>query len=313
GQVAGAFYREDLGYIDLVWGSVEGKGKEARGLGLSKIVEKHIEDFKGFAGNTPLEKLANGLDEIINKGEFKAQENTSATIKYTKDGNLFRVGLRQNWMGEPTKNKWVITAYKDEREALKIIDSKGFTEGETLPSNPKANSTTPPLKGQDKEVQELATQWEIITGSKDMATPFSPQIPKDIQEALKPVFKKGIQLTPTPPTNELSKWYIFVKNEELPYVKETFANPDLVFDTGNSIRFFKRIEAWQGQDMDFLEVAVGRDKKYFAVEKNNALGLELAKQDYITLSKDQKALTAKEVRAWEKAKEEAQAKEIAAL
>ncbi len=39
GQVAGAFYREDLGYIDLVWGSVEGKGKEARGLGLSKIIE----------------------------------------------------------------------------------------------------------------------------------------------------------------------------------------------------------------------------------------------------------------------------------
>ncbi len=51
-------------------------------------------------------------------------------------------------MGEPTKNKWVITAYKDEREASKIIDSKGFTEGETLSSNPKADSTTTPLKKQ---------------------------------------------------------------------------------------------------------------------------------------------------------------------
>ncbi|WP_281769838.1 putative barnase/colicin E5 family endoribonuclease, partial [Helicobacter ailurogastricus] len=150
GQVSGAFYRPDLGesggYIDLIWGSVEGKGKEAKGLGLSKIVEKHIEDFSPFEGNTPLEKLASGLNEIINKGEFKAQENTSATIKYTKDGNLFRVGLRQNWMGEPTKNKWVITAYKDEREASKIIDSKGFTGGETLPPDPKADSTTTPLK-----------------------------------------------------------------------------------------------------------------------------------------------------------------------
>ncbi|WP_459177920.1 PBECR3 domain-containing polyvalent protein, partial [Helicobacter ailurogastricus] len=31
GQVSGAFYRQDLGYIDLIWGSVEGKGKEAKG------------------------------------------------------------------------------------------------------------------------------------------------------------------------------------------------------------------------------------------------------------------------------------------
>ena len=39
GQVAGAFYRKELGDIDLVWGEVKGKGKEAKGYGLAKIIE----------------------------------------------------------------------------------------------------------------------------------------------------------------------------------------------------------------------------------------------------------------------------------
>ncbi|WP_158652961.1 DUF3519 domain-containing protein, partial [Helicobacter bizzozeronii] len=183
-----------LGYIDLVWGNVKGKGKEATGLGLSKILEKHVDDFTEFAGNTPQDKLANGLSEIISKGEFRPQENTSATIKYTKDGHLFRVGLRQNWMGEPTKNKWIITAYKDEREASKIIDSQGFTKGETLPLNPKDNSSTsalkkkgkkPPTRKEPKEeikeepekpkykpLEEVDSLEELITNWKDYA--YSP-------------------------------------------------------------------------------------------------------------------------------------------
>ncbi len=39
GQVAGAFHRKELGDIDLVWGEVKGKGKEAKGYGLAKIIE----------------------------------------------------------------------------------------------------------------------------------------------------------------------------------------------------------------------------------------------------------------------------------
>ena len=42
GQVSGAFYRKELGDIDLVWGEVQGKGKEAKGWGLAKIIEKHL-------------------------------------------------------------------------------------------------------------------------------------------------------------------------------------------------------------------------------------------------------------------------------
>ncbi|CRI34051.1 hypothetical protein [Helicobacter heilmannii] len=155
--------------------------------------------------------------------------------------------------------------------------------------------------------EKLATQWGIITGAKDLNAPFKPQIPKDIEEALKPVFKKGLKL---PPANDPSKWFVFAKDADLAYVKTTLESPDLVFDTGSSIGFLKRIEQWSGQDMDFLEVRFSR-QGYIAIERNNALGLELAKQEYIPISKDQKALTAKEIRAWEKSKEEAEAKAIA--
>lgn len=50
GQVAGAFYRKELADIDLVWGQVKGKGKNAKGYGLAKIVEKHLNagDFEAF-------------------------------------------------------------------------------------------------------------------------------------------------------------------------------------------------------------------------------------------------------------------------
>ena len=133
GQVSGAFYKEGLGDIDLVWGEVKGSGKEAKGYGLSKIIEKHGEDFKEFGEG--LEGVSKGLDEIITKGEIHTQEYGRKTIIYHKNGDVYKVGLKQNWKGEPTKNSWVITSYKEDREADKFIHSSDFTKGETLPLN----------------------------------------------------------------------------------------------------------------------------------------------------------------------------------
>ncbi|EFV4288697.1 DUF3519 domain-containing protein, partial [Campylobacter upsaliensis] len=133
GQVKGAFYKEGLGEIDLVWGEVKGGGKEAKGYGLSKIIEKHGEDFKEFGEG--LEGVSKGLDEIITKGEIHTQEYGRKTIIYHKNGDVYKVGLKQNWKGEPTKNSWVITGYKEDREADKFIHSSDFTKGEALPLN----------------------------------------------------------------------------------------------------------------------------------------------------------------------------------
>ena len=134
GQVKGAFYKEGLGDIDLVWGEVKGSGKGAKGYGLSKIIEKHSDDFKEFGEG--LEGVSKGLDEIITKGEIHTQEYGRKTIIYHhKNGDVYKVGLKQNWKGEPTKNSWVITGYKEDREADKFIHSSDFTKGEALPLN----------------------------------------------------------------------------------------------------------------------------------------------------------------------------------
>ena len=136
GQVAGAFHRKELGDIDLVWGEVKGKGKEAKGYGLAKIIEKHLntEDFKAFGEGEA--GLINAMSEIIGKGKL-IRDGDRATLQYIKDDKIFKIGLKGNWKGEPTHNKWVITVYKDEREMAKTIDSSNFTKGETLPLNSK--------------------------------------------------------------------------------------------------------------------------------------------------------------------------------
>nr|WP_275897232.1 hypothetical protein [Helicobacter suis] len=100
GQVAGAFYREDLGDIDLVWGASatdlkdlkDVKGKPLKPYGLSKIVEKHLDDFKDFEGTDTQEKLINGLIEIVTKGHVL--ENAGVyTIHFKNQKGSFRVGL----------------------------------------------------------------------------------------------------------------------------------------------------------------------------------------------------------------------------
>ncbi|EAK0827604.1 hypothetical protein A0W86_08485 [Campylobacter fetus] len=133
GQVAGAFEKEGLGDIDLVWGEVD---KKLNGYGLSKIEAKHLNDFANFNGANPTEKMINGINEIIDNGKVKIDQNGRATIIHTSHNNkIYKIGLKQNWKGGPTTNKWLITAYDDIREADKIINSKGFTKGETLPLN----------------------------------------------------------------------------------------------------------------------------------------------------------------------------------
>ncbi|ECL5232817.1 DUF3519 domain-containing protein, partial [Campylobacter upsaliensis] len=152
GQVKGAFYKEGLGEIDLVWGEVKGSGKEAKGYGLSKIIEKHGEDFKEFGEG--LEGVSKGLDEIITKGEIHTQEYGRKTIIYHKNGDVYKVGLKQNWKGEPTKNNWVITGYKEDREADKFIHSSDFTKGEALPLNSKESIAQKAKNESEKEVLE---------------------------------------------------------------------------------------------------------------------------------------------------------------
>ncbi len=43
------------------------------------------------------------------------QENQRATIMWAQGKHLYRVGLKNNWKGKPTKNRWIVTAYQDNK------------------------------------------------------------------------------------------------------------------------------------------------------------------------------------------------------
>lgn len=117
GQVAGAFYRKELGDIDLVWGKVwqDQKGT-LQGYGLAKIKAKHPEI------------TAENLDDVIKNGQTKIRQNEAIQIE--KDG--YKVVLKNNWMGEKTPNKWIVTAYEKERK-VSSISSDTFTKGDNHP------------------------------------------------------------------------------------------------------------------------------------------------------------------------------------
>lgn len=87
GQVAGAFYRKDLGDIDLVWCDIK--------IGLRKILDKHIDDFSEFGND--INAVGKALNEIISKGELKTNAGVH-TLVSSENGNIYRVGLSKGWL-----------------------------------------------------------------------------------------------------------------------------------------------------------------------------------------------------------------------
>nr|WP_232259090.1 DUF3519 domain-containing protein [Helicobacter pylori] len=150
GFVAGAFHKEGLGDIDLVWGNKD--------YGLEHILKRRIESYikKGlkpkFAEQRAL-NLARMIPEAIEKG--KVGRDTQGRLKIeTKD---ILVALRDNWQDEPLKSKWVITGFEKKvgnlREQAKFINPSLITkDGEHLASSLNSvepNSTTNALKTQE--------------------------------------------------------------------------------------------------------------------------------------------------------------------
>ncbi|EOX2645312.1 PBECR2 nuclease fold domain-containing protein, partial [Campylobacter upsaliensis] len=141
GQVAGAFYKEGLGEIDLVWGDEK--------IGLKKIIEKHLSDFENFEGKDEAEKMVNALNEIIEKGKI-ITENGINTLWLKKGDEYYLVGLSKGWSGKG-ENEWIITSYKKTKG--KIPDElKGDTANLSAYSdefNPLLTSKDEPLNSKD--------------------------------------------------------------------------------------------------------------------------------------------------------------------
>ncbi|WRE02905.1 DUF3519 domain-containing protein [Helicobacter pylori] len=163
GFVAGAFYKEGLGDIDLVWGNKD--------YGLEHILKRREQQamLKGLNEAEAKEyalSVVKTIPEAIEKGKVGRDIQGRLKIE-TKD---ILVALRDNWQGEKLKNRWVITGFEKKvgniREQAKFIDPSLITkDGEHLASSLNSlelDPTTNALKTQEpKSALELANAEKL--------------------------------------------------------------------------------------------------------------------------------------------------------
>ncbi|WRD05251.1 DUF3519 domain-containing protein [Helicobacter pylori] len=143
GFVAGAFYKEGLGDIVLVWGTP--KTKESNGYGLAHILERRIsnEMKKGLSETEAKEYALNivkSIPEVLEKGTKGTDDLGRVFVDY---GNK-RVGLNNEWKKEKLGNHWVISSYElydTEKQALRstpqaITKEKAFNSLNSVEPNP---------------------------------------------------------------------------------------------------------------------------------------------------------------------------------
>ncbi|WP_065839431.1 hypothetical protein [Campylobacter fetus] len=162
GQVAGAFEKEGLGDIDLVWGDDK--------IGLNKILSKHLDDFSEFEGVSKYDKLNNALNEIISAGEI-ISKNGVDTIIYKANNRVYAVGLSKGFNGVGD-NSWVITSYEKKNLKDVVGDSKAIsanakfneikspisTNDDIIPQNTKFDNTPTFLSKYPKLIDDL--KWD---------------------------------------------------------------------------------------------------------------------------------------------------------
>ncbi|MFP6207963.1 DUF3519 domain-containing protein [Helicobacter pylori] len=143
GFVAGAFHKEGLGDIDLVWGTP--KTKDSNGYGLAHILERRISnEMKKGLSETEAKKYAlnivKSIPEVLEKGTKGTDHLGRVFVDY---GNK-RVGLNNEWKKEKLENHWVISSYElydTEKQALRstpqaITKEKAFNSLNSVEPNP---------------------------------------------------------------------------------------------------------------------------------------------------------------------------------
>ncbi|EPV9390577.1 hypothetical protein ACWA77_001855, partial [Campylobacter upsaliensis] len=129
GQVKGAFYKEGLGEIDLVWGD--------ENFGLRHILEQRTKQW----GEEKALKFISHLNENIEKGQIVEVQKGRAAIKT----DLTTIIL------DKKENNFVLTAFRDrnnkkELESLNLSQSKTFTS-----ENAEANAKESPVTSLNQE------------------------------------------------------------------------------------------------------------------------------------------------------------------
>ncbi|EAL9781754.1 hypothetical protein D0Y19_08695, partial [Campylobacter upsaliensis] len=143
GQVKGAFYKEGLGEIDLVWGD--------ENFGLRHILEQRTKQW----GEEKALKFISHLNENIEKGQIVEVQKGRAAIK--TDLTTIILDKKEN-------NNFVLTAFRDrnnkkELESLNLSQSKTFTS-ENAEANAKESSVT--SLNQESIIAQKAKNDEVL-------------------------------------------------------------------------------------------------------------------------------------------------------
>ncbi|GAA9386189.1 hypothetical protein BTM416_14650 [Helicobacter pylori] len=190
GQVAGAAYREDLGGIDLVWGSKD--------YGLEHILKRREEQAiaKGLNEAEAKEYALNvvkSIPEIIEKG-VKVDNNGRIAIEYKH----MRVGLNDKWDNQKLENKWVISSYEiyNSESGLPFRPIAQLQEVGLEPSKlTEPNLTTNALKNQNlspleqAQAEKLAKLQHAITPLKEFGKNY-PEFALKPKEALEKLLQE---------------------------------------------------------------------------------------------------------------------------
>ncbi|WP_425331405.1 DUF3519 domain-containing protein [Helicobacter pylori] len=129
GFVAGAFHKEGLGDIDLVWGNKD--------YGLEHILKRRESDVidKGMSKEEAKKyalEIINNIPNIISNGKLSKDDSGRLKIEFKNQ----RVGLNDSWKGETLNNRWVITSYELNQSRNGLIESP-------LAPNYKGKDTNP--------------------------------------------------------------------------------------------------------------------------------------------------------------------------
>lgn len=174
GQVAGAFYKEELGDIDVVWGDSH--------FGLQHILERRTQDFikEGLSeaeAKAKAKEFVESIPKIIESGKVVKDDKGRLRIEFDN----FIVGIKDNWKGKPT-NKWIVTSYTKKEGGESLYTSSPITKGETLPLNSKADSTTTLAQYQGGLNNTLDTQRKLqVSGFEVKGKSYDLSSKEDLQ------------------------------------------------------------------------------------------------------------------------------------
>lgn len=99
GEALKVFYRDEIGFVDLVWG--ENDPKTNKGFGLKHIIEKHSKEIARLGFEVE--------DFLIFSMMFGRIKKSKEVTKVLIEGDSYRIVLLTEWKGKP--KQFVLTAF----------------------------------------------------------------------------------------------------------------------------------------------------------------------------------------------------------